>query len=417
MAHMTRRICIGLACLIASAIATFGAPFPEAQRKLESGLAVTHPETIEILDLVFGVGPLLGGRRPYGAPMYNDNLFAPPDAASDRTRSSDGYRKIDVSPIRDFVEAKIAEYETKRIPGSTIGQDSTRERLASLDKNAAFPDKVMDTGFLDRVGRFQLVAVVNRMDRIDRDPESCGELRFIYRLYYEGETIPSGNDVGKIDPAVVRSRLPMTLNLILKMRAPGDTRTSCRDIARLWLEAAKRMVSMPPGRRQADYLVSAAGPLNPKLRVRQAQFDRIEFNLQILRAPASYVEDFGTRADYLLAIFRFDGERGFRELKPLENQINRELLLGPDRRGTPELDKFRAWLLEEGSLRALDRGTIRIDEAYTARSAISVSPGGAARSNNQHVFGLFDEPFENSNARPDRAREPFRLAARIHQIV
>jgi hypothetical protein len=385
---------LGLACLIALATGQFAAHASDGQRRLEAGLAITNPDTIERLNRVLGVGNLLGGRRRYGLPIYNDNLFAPPKAAAGDTRSPDGYRKIDVSAIRDFLLANIATYESKRIQGSSIRQDSTRERTATLDKQASFPDKVIDAGFFDRVGRFDLVAIVNRIDRTYKDPKSCGELRFVYRLYYEGETIPYGPDAGKIDPAFVRSRLPMTMNLILKMSSSGERAPSCQEIARKWVRTGTRMLLLAPGKQQADFLVSPGGPLNPQLNVMQAQFDRIEFNLQILRAPASYVQDFGTRADYLLAIFSFDGQGRFKDRMKLENQIDREALLGADLKGTPALNDLRSWLLDETRLRSLDQGTIRIPDPYTSLAAVSVSPGGVARSNNQHVYGLFDDAFE-----------------------
>jgi hypothetical protein len=366
--------------------------FASDQRGLESGLAVTDPAVLVNLNLVFGVGNLLGGRERHSDTlMYNNNLFHP-GTAGNTTRSTDGYRKIDLSAIRAFVESNIATYEKTKIQGSSIGQHFNVAQKASLGASTELPLEVIDAGFLDRVGRFDLVAIVNRIDKAFKKPETCGELRFIYRLYYEGETVPAVEDVGKIKPAIVRSRLPMTMNLVLHMRRMGDDRISCQDLAKKWI-AAGRMASTLSPKRFADFLVSRAGPLDPKQHVTQAQFDRIEFNLQILRAPASFVQDFGTRADYLLGLFEYNSSTAsFAKAASLDNQIDRDRLSTAV--GNSDRQRLKDWLLRADNLRALDSGTLEIPKDLTAISTVSVSPGGIARSQNQHVFGLFDAGFE-----------------------
>ena len=80
-----------------------------------------------------------------------------------------------------------------------------------------------------------LAGIVNRMDRAYVSPESCGEIRLIYRL-----TRTSADAAGE---SAASPRLPMTLNIVLK--AKGDSRSTprraitCSEIARRWLAAAE----------------------------------------------------------------------------------------------------------------------------------------------------------------------------------
>ena len=84
--------------------------------------------------------------------------------------------------------------------------------------------------------RFVLAGIVNRMDRAFVSPESCGEVRLIYRLTRTAAA-PAGEDVAS-------PRLPMTLNIVLK--AKGDVvidgsgvAVTCAEIARRWLAAGE----------------------------------------------------------------------------------------------------------------------------------------------------------------------------------
>ena len=70
-----------------------------------------------------------------------------------------------------------------------------------------FDRAVLDSGD----ARFVLAGIVNRMDRAFVSPESCGEIRLIYRLT---RTAPAGEDDAS-------PRLPMTLNIVLKARGGG----------------------------------------------------------------------------------------------------------------------------------------------------------------------------------------------------
>jgi len=78
----------------------------------------------------------------------------------------------------------------------------------------------------DDRARFVLVGVINRLDTAFKDPDTCGQVRLIYRLAY---TVQINGDKSK----TVMSRLPMTINLVLNAKAPGSPLT-CQEIARRW---------------------------------------------------------------------------------------------------------------------------------------------------------------------------------------
>lgn len=66
---------------------------------------------------------------------------------------------------------------------------------------------------------FELVGVVNRLDRRPFHDEACGEARLVYRLAYRDGTM--------------RSRLPMTVAVELR-GDPRDGHGSCKQTAALW---------------------------------------------------------------------------------------------------------------------------------------------------------------------------------------
>src|SRR5204863_50124 len=109
--------------------------------------------------------------------------------------------------------------------------------------------------------RFVLAGIVNRMDRAYLAPQSCGEVRLIYRLVriLSAPSPPAGEgrgggstsedsirDTPTPDPSPqgggetsnASPRLPMTLNIVLK--ASADTpAVPCAEIARRWLAMAE----------------------------------------------------------------------------------------------------------------------------------------------------------------------------------
>ena len=68
----------------------------------------------------------------------------------------------------------------------------------------------------------------------------------------------------------------------------------------------------------------------------------------------------------------------------MENQIDRKIVLA-------DRPAFAKWLLTDRNIYDLDRGRLVIDDKFLATSAVSVAPGGMARSQNNIAYGLLDD--------------------------
>ncbi|MGH6704031.1 MAG: hypothetical protein ACRECG_11610, partial [Bradyrhizobium sp.] len=273
---------------------------------LERGTAIIEPFALRELDHGrLGLGRIMRAAGSADAPLDNDGLFALPSMA----------------PVREALDAEFDRYlvrHTADFPDESIGVGSPYD-VQLFDRALLYSDQT----------RFVLSGIINRMDRAYVVPESCGEIRLIYRLTRTGMPEPGE---GAVSP-----RLPMTLNVVLKAGADraGDG-NGCAEIARRWLEAGE---SAAVGIDLAKQLIAGDGPLDL---VRPEDIERIETNLQIAHAPKTPRHDF--RTDYLLKVFRYDAQAQRFEQAPLENQIDRERILAD-----PALKReFRAWLLEPG---------------------------------------------------------------------
>jgi hypothetical protein len=337
---------------------------------LERGAAITDPGSLRELDLGehptngldragFGLRPFIPAARSVAAPILNDELFALPAMA----------------PVRQAIDAEFERYVARHragLPGETIGV------------GVSFDWQIFDRAQLYSAGsRFVLAGIVNRMDRAYLSPETCGEVRLIYRLTRMGES-PAGDDANS-------SRLPMTLNVVLRAKgekslAPGGIAVTCKDTAQRWLATAEWPQT---GADLAVRLISAGGPLEF---VEPVDVDRIETNLQIAHAPKSAVRDF--RTDYLLKVFRYNAQARLFEEAPLENQIDRDRILADDNLRRD----FAAWLLDPQHFSELDRGTILIPHRFLAAGAIAPTPVGFDSSKLQPEFGLVQS--EGATANP-----------------
>jgi hypothetical protein len=319
---------------------------------LERGVAITDPPTLRELDLResradgfssgrFGLGRMIEPARSVDVPMTNDALFALPSMA----------------PVRKALDAEFDRY---------IARHKASPASETVGVGPSFDFQLFDRATLySNRSRFVLAGIVNRMDRAWVSPDSCGEVRLIYRLTRteaaEGATSP---------------RLPMTLNIVLKARGSDAAAISCTDIARRWLAAGE---SQPGGTELAAQLIAKDGALDS---IRPENIDRIETNLQIAHAPKSAIRDF--RTDYLLKLFRYDAQSRTFEEAALENQIDRERILAD----AVLKREFRAWLLDPKNIGELDRGTILIPEKFLATGAIAATPVGFAPSKLQPAFGF-----------------------------
>jgi hypothetical protein len=331
-------------CLLCTVVPARAMP----DRPLERGAAIVDPSALRELDRGrFGLGRILQPARSADTPLDNAQLFALPAMA----------------PLKSALDTELDRYVARHrhdLPGESIGVGD------------AFAFRLFDRALLASVDtRFVLAGIVNRMDRAYIAPQTCGEIRLIYRLVRNSPL--SGSETS--------ARLPMTLNVILRARGvPAVDRDgrpiTCAGIAQRWL-AMSDMAGA--GRELAAKLQARDGPLDLAM---AENIDRIEINLQIAHAPKSPIRDF--RTDYLLKVFRYDAQARVFAEAPMENQIDREHLLAD----AGLAREFKAWLLDPANFAEFDRGTVLIPERFLAKAAIAPTPVGFAPSPLLPEFGL-----------------------------
>jgi len=314
---------------------------------LERGTAIIDPLSLRELDRDrFGIGRMLRPERSADTPLSSAQLFALPSMV----------------PLRKAIDAEFERYvarHKKALPNETIGVGE------------GFNFQLFDRAELDTDDtRFVLAGIVSRMDRAYVAPDDCGEIRLIYRLTRAKMSEPAGT----------LSRLPMTLNLVLKARAglPTDRKgklIACSEIARRWLALGERPQS------DTSKLPAEDDPLDL---INHQNIDRIETNLQIVHAPKTPTRDFST--DYLLKVFRYNAAAQEFQEAAMENQIDRERLLVDKVLGR----QFKDWVLDPRNLAEFDNGTVLVPEKFLGRSAIATTPVGFDNSSLQPAFGLMN---------------------------
>jgi hypothetical protein len=326
---------------------------------LARGTAITDPDTLRDLDQhdALTLSRLLWPRRDAHVPLSNDLLFS---------------SLPQLQPILPAIDAEFDRYVARyrqNFPGESIGVGDHFD--VHLFDRAAL--RSPDT-------RFVLAGIVNRMDRAYVSEDSCGEIRLIYRLTRFG---------GNPDGSKSATRLPMTLNLVMKARDPrqtgGDGKVvTCAEIARRWLDDGD----------WRDLIAARSDPAD-------AMLDRIETNIQIMVAPKSARHDF--RSDYLLKVFRYDAATQRFEETVLENQIDRDRIRADDalRRD------FKAWLLAPEHFSAFDRGTVLIPEQFLAKAAVAPTPAGLDASALQPEFGLMQGEDQDQDQERDNGAAVF----------
>jgi hypothetical protein len=181
---------------------------------LERGVAVTDPYALRELDSGrLGMGRMLEPAGPVDTSLGNDALFALPSMA----------------PVRKAIDDEFDRY--------IAGHKAANE---TIGVGTAFDFQMFDRAVLySKESRFVLAGIVNRMDRAYVAPDSCGEVRLIYRLTRIKPT-QAGEDTSP--------RLPVTLNIVL--RARGDQAVdgsgaalTCSELARRWLAAGESQLS------------------------------------------------------------------------------------------------------------------------------------------------------------------------------
>jgi hypothetical protein len=314
---------------------------------LEHGAGITDPSGLRELDRgPFGLARMLLPARSADVPLTDSQLFALPS----------------MIPVRRALDAEFDRYiqaHQAELPNESIGVGTSFD-FQLFDRALLYsPDT-----------RFVLAGIVNRMDRAYVAPANCGEIRLIYRL--TRTDVKAGDETGD---DVLSPRLPMTLNLVLKAKA-DHAAVTCAEIARRWLKAGDWPLT---GAELAAKLISKEGPLEL---IGSENIARIETNLQIAHAPKSPVRKF--RTDYLLKVFDYDPSTQTFEEAPLENQIDRDRILGDAKLRRD----FKSWLLNPAHFGELDRGTILIPPEFLAKRAVAPTPTGFSSSRPQSTFGL-----------------------------
>lgn len=215
--------------------------------------------------------------------------------------------------------------------------------------------------------RFELVAVVNRMDRHAFNPEACGELRLVYRLAYRQAT----------GQTRLASRLPMTLALELRAD-PAEQPGACLVSARRWHSAGLS------GRALAGLLTRDDGPLSAR-QLARARIVQIVSNVQTVRWPSAVRPELGGHAEYVLRAFAPDRRSSLYRPRKLENtpdvaRLSRDPMLRA---------RLSAWLRDPAQLAAVDGATVRVPDEFLAESVVSVTPRGFARLANRPFRALY----------------------------
>ncbi len=254
------------------------------------------------------------------------------------------FDRITTSADRDVLRATLASdlaLHARRDPQSGTG--------------LRHPHRLFDVRWLnDSRFRFELVGIVNRIDRRVFHPETCGETRLVYRLAYRAER--------------ASSRMPMTVNVVFFQR---DEEGDCVRVLSRW-------------QRPIEELAGEGAPLSSSA-LAPSLLKSIEMDVQSVRWPATVRPDLAGHAEYLLRVFSRDSA-GVLRPSVLENQPDVARL----RRDAALRGELLAWITDRETLAAIDRGTARLPDRFLATSAISVAPHGLARPSNRPFRELFE---------------------------
>src|SRR5450432_2224732 len=137
---------------------------------LERGTAIIDPDGLRELDRGrLGLGGMILPMRSSSAPLTGSQLFALPSMAPVRKALDDEFDRY------------IARHKSN-LPNETIGVGSSYD-FQLFDRDQLYSDD----------SRLVLAGIVNRMDRAFVSPDTCGEIRLIYRLTRTGAPETGGH--------------------------------------------------------------------------------------------------------------------------------------------------------------------------------------------------------------------------------
>jgi len=325
--------------LAASATAACAAPEPEDEES-DPGLAVAEvssldPAGAQPVAITEPAALRALEERGFG---FGHHVGAPDGARADRLQTTKGWASI--------------------THGIAVNLETLKAADPALGVGMRFDHRLFDKEWLRSArSRLALVAVTNRIDHANA-PGDCGEVRFIYRLEYD-------------DPREgATSRMPMTVAVVVPQK-PRRGEATCAGVAQRWQSlAAKSGASLASA--------AAAGPL-----AALPPASSFETNLQAVRWPSSVRKDMGGEAEYMLNVWRAnpDGSYG---AAPLENTPDAERIA----RDPLKKAALLTWM--KRNVLAIDRGTAKLPDALSARTAYSYGPRGLARLANRPFSSVLD---------------------------
>lgn len=304
-------------------------------------------------------------RRGYTFAFHLENQNKETTLNSELVKNSPRYSSI-VEVIEGDLKDLTAAERAKR------GQNSVGVGIRK------YPYRIFDSNWLrSRISNFQLIGIMNRLDRVAFNPDSCGELRLVYRLGY---------DQG---PKGIQSRLPLTL--MVKYTVPGKAYPNsewnlCKRMVRNWTYPD---IHNDP-QALVDWMTSEEGPLASAY-LRPENLQSVELNMQAFRIPSSMRPELGGHGSYLMRVFKPEGSR----LIPskLENTPDVEKILN----NKDLLARLKAMMKDRHVINRLDAGILKLDDAFLTDRAYSYSPLGLSRKDNR----LFNKLLSDSDFDPN----------------
>lgn len=255
-------------------------------------------------------------------------------------------------------------------------------------------NRLFDTRWLQsKEMSFALIGVFNRLDRKVFSPQTCGEMRLLYRLQYRTQQ-------GK-EPMI--SRLPLTLNVVFDV----DNTQGCLRVAKAWQHPAALT-----GNALRAWLTKD-GPLQPTQR-KLWNLKAVETNLQTIRVQSTMMPTMGGHVDYTMHVFA-PKTPGHDDFAPalMENTPNLTLL----QHDRPMRADLLAWLRQPEILAQVDHGVVHLPLRFLATSARTVAPKGLMRTANRPFRTLFQpSEFADLNlAATKTIRSPIALLRRLDE--
>lgn len=267
-------------------------------------------------------------------------------------KTSSAYKQV-----ADIIRADLNEL---------LVEENKNSKLNKVGVGMTFSKRLLDPNwFISPYAKFELVGLINRIDRASFDVNTCGETRLIYRLSY----------TSKINNY---SRLPVTFMLKFTNKTNNNETSShnssaCLPIAKQWTYPKE----ISSNAELLQWIINEG----PAKSVLNSLPKSIEMNLQALRIPSKARADLAGHGTYLLRGFQFDSNKKLIEEK-LENTPDVKKILSSGLK-----KEFLQQFENTDFINRLSEGILKLDDKYLATKVWSYSPYGIARKENR----LFDQ--------------------------